>query len=224
VVAALPAGWFRRVVVADNGSRDGTGTLAREGGAVVVSAPTGGYGAACLAGLAWLQRQPEPPAAVAFLDADLSDDPAELPGLIRPVLAGEADLAIGCRAPAERGALEPHQRMGNALACGLIRLTTGVRFADLGPMRVVSWPALQRLAMADRTWGWTVEMQFKAARLGLAVHERTVPYRQRVAGRSKIAGSALGSLRAGGRIIATIARLWWQTRGTGRRGDDERTA
>jgi len=217
LLAALPWDHFRRVIVVDNGSSDRTAALARAGGATVVDEPRPGYGGACLAGLGYIADQGEPPAAVAFIDADLSDDPAELPALIEPLLAGEADLAIGCRTQrAVAGAIEPHQKLGNALACALIRLSTGVRFQDLGPMRAIRWPALQRLAMADRTWGWTVEMQFKAARLGLRVHERSVPYRVRPAGKSKISGSLIGSLRAGSKIIATIGKLGWQTRAMGR--------
>ena len=185
----------------------------------MVGEPRPGYGHACLAGLAACASDPEgPPDAVAFLDADLADDPSHLPRLAGPVLAGEADLALAARhALAERGALDPHQRFGNALACSLIGLATGRRYRDLGPMRVVAWSALERLDMRDRTWGWTVEMQLKAATRGLRVLELDTPYRPRRAGRSKISGSVIGSVRAGSKILTTVARLWWverRSRGT----------
>lgn len=208
---------LRHIIVADNGSTDRSAELAHAAGAIVVHEPRPGYGAACLAALGWIDEQArggaEPPGAVAFLDADLSDDPLHLPRLWGPVLADEADLALGQRAAlAEPGALEPHQRFGNALACALIALTTGRRYRDLGPMRVVGWSALESLAMADRTWGWTVEMQYKAATGGLRVLELDVPYRRRRAGRSKISGSIVGSARAGWVIVTKIAALWWAGR------------
>ncbi|GAB4195931.1 MAG: glycosyltransferase family 2 protein [Phycisphaeraceae bacterium] len=211
---AIPKGVFRSVVLVDNGSKDTTAELARAQGAVVVREARPGYGAACQAGLNWIRTdQPSPPNMVAFLDADLADDPACLPILCDRITRGGADLVIGTRANrAEPGALDPHQRFGNWLACRLIGLATGRRFRDLGPMRVVRWRALQRLKMRDRTWGWTVEMQFKAARLGLQVVEVDVPYRKRRAGRSKISGSLIGSARAGVKIIATIAQLYWADR------------
>lgn len=203
---ALPTGTARRVVVADNGSTDATADLAAARGALIATEPKPGYGGACLAGLARLAE--DPPDVVGFLDADLADDPAQLPRLIAPIADGEADLVIGSRRKlAESGALDPHQRFGNALACALLRLTTGRRYTDLGPMRLVTWDALQRLDMRDTTWGWTVEMQFKAARLGLRVVEIDVPYRKRHAGVSKISGSLKGSARAGVKIIGTIAGL-----------------
>ncbi|MFW6059062.1 MAG: glycosyltransferase family 2 protein [Phycisphaeraceae bacterium] len=208
LLAALPPAGLRHVVVADNGSTDRTADLARAGGAVVVHEPQHGYGAACLAALRWIAEQDAPPIAVAFLDADLSDDPATLPRLWQPVLADEADLVLSDRTGhAERGALEPHQRFGTRLACTLLRWTTGRRYRDLGPMRVVRWTSLQRLAMADRTWGWTVEMQFKAARQGLRIREVEVDYRRRRAGTSKISGSLVGSAKAGWKILATIIAL-----------------
>ena len=209
-LAALPPGLIRRVVLADNGSTDRTSELARLAGITVVYEPQPGYGAACLAGLAALEA--DPPEAVAFLDADLADDPAHLVELVRPLMEGRADLTLGQRqARAEPGALDPHQRFGNTLACLLLLMITGHAYRDLGPMRVIRWRHLQRIAMADRTWGWTIEMQYKAVRYGLRIAEVDVPYRPRHAGRSKISGSLVGSFRAGTKIIATLARLWWIT-------------
>ena len=210
LLCAIPAGVFRHIVLVDNGSTDRTAELARAGGAVVVDAPAPGYGAACLAGLAWLAERPTQADAVAFVDADLADDPAELPALIAAIAEDRADLVIGSRpALAEPGALTALQRFGNRLACTLIRWTTGRRYTDLGPMRVIRWTSLGQLHMRDRTWGWTVEMQFKAAATGLRTLEVDVPYRRRHAGKSKISGTISGSIRAGWKIITTIAILWW---------------
>ena len=133
VLADLPRPPVRRVVVADNGSSDGTARVAREGGAEVVDAPRRGYGSACLAALDHVRRT-GPPDVVVFVDADWSDHPGELPRLIAPILAGEADLVIGSRILGSRepGALLPQARAGNLIACGLIRLLYGHRFTDLG--------------------------------------------------------------------------------------------
>lgn len=201
---------LRHIIVVDNGSTDQTAALARQAGAMVVGEPSPGYGSACLAGLRYLALNDwPPPDAVAFIDADLADDPGALPSLIRPIAEDTADLVIGNRtARAQAGALTPAQRFGNALACRLIRLATGVVYQDLGPLRVIRWRSLRRLRMKDRTWGWTVEMQFKAARLGLRVEQIDVPYRPRQAGVSKISGNLRTSVRAGTRILATIAKLW----------------
>ena len=205
-LAELPAGTVRRVVVADNGSRDRTAAVAREGGAVVVEAPRPGYGSACLAGLAWL-RAHDPPEIVVFLDADFSDHPEELPALVAPIAAGAADLVIGSRVLGARepGALLPQARAGNLVACLLVRLLYGHRFTDLGPFRAVRWRALERLRMADPDFGWTAEMQVKALRHGLAVAEVPVSYRRRV-GVSKITGTVSGTLRAGWKILSTVFR------------------
>ncbi len=218
LIEALPA-CLRYVVVSDNGSDDRTAERAGDAGAVVVSEPRRGYGAACLAALEWIRQCEVAPDMVAFLDADLSDDPGQLPMLIEAIVHGEADLAVGSRVRlAEPGALDSHQRFGNWLACALIGVVTGRRFRDLGPMRVVRWSSFQCLGMRDRTWGWMVEMNFKAAVVGLRVLEFDVPYRRRRAGTSKISGSLIGSGRAGVKILSTIVRLWWSHRHRNRAG------
>ena len=206
VLAALPHPILRRIVVADNGSQDGTARVARAGGATVVPAARRGYGSACLAGLDHL-RQSGPPDVVVFIDADYSDHPEELPGLVAPILAGTADLVIGSRVLGrrERGALLPQARAGNLVACLLIRLLYGHRYTDLGPFRAARWQALERLGMADPDFGWTAEMQVKALRRGLRVVEVPVSYRRRV-GRSKISGTLGGTLRAGHKILWTVLR------------------
>ncbi len=206
VLADIPRPPVRRIVVADNGSTDGTARLAREGGAEVVEASRRGYGSACLAGLDHLRRT-GPPDVVVFLDADWSDHPEELPGLIAPILAGEADLVIGSRILGRRepGALLPQARAGNLVACAMIRLLYGHRFTDLGPFRAIRWEALERLKMGDPNFGWTAEMQVKALRHGLRCVEVPVSYRRRV-GVSKITGTVSGTVRAGYKILWTVLR------------------
>ncbi len=214
---------LRHVILADNGSTDATCEIARRRGAVVVREPQRGYGAACLKAIEWLAGLEAPPDIVAFLDADLSDDPAALVTVIEPLHEGRGDLVIGSRVRrADPGALNVVQRFGNRLACWLIKLTTGRRYHDLGPMRAVRWSALQRLNMADRTWGWTVEMQAKAALAGIPTVEVDVPYRRRAHGRSKISGTIRGVVTAGTKIIVTIfaVRLRHRRGGGSRRPRD----
>ncbi len=197
---------LRQTLVVDNGSTDGTFQIAQAHGAVALLCSRRGYGSACLHGLAHLRA--DPPEVVVFLDADGSDDPADLPRLLAPIERGEAELAIGSRVTgtAEPGALTPVQRFGNALSCLLVRAVWGVRFTDLGPFRAVTWAALERLQMTDPDFGWTVEMQVRAARLGLRCVEVPVAYRRRRGGQSKIAGTVRGSFQAGSKILLTIGR------------------
>jgi hypothetical protein len=202
VLDELPRSWFAQVIVVDNGSRDATAAVARAGGARVIREPRRGYGRACLAGLAALDGAAD---LVVFMDADASDVPSEVPRLLEPILAGEADLVIGARRAAP-GALAWHQRWGNRLAVGLIRLLFGFRYTDLGPFRAIRRACLAELAMRDTNFGWTAEMQVKAVRRGLRVREVPVSYRPRL-GRSKISGTVSGSLRAGIKIVWTVFRL-----------------
>lgn len=202
VLDAIPP-WIRPVVVVDNGSTDDTAIVARRCGATVVAEPRRGYGAACLRGLNALDE----PDIVVFLDADRSDEPAELPRLIQPITQGEADLVIGSRVlgSTEPGALSAPQRFGNTLACLLIRWVWGATCTDLGPMRAIRFEALRRLRMSDLGYGWTVQMQARALRHGMCVTEVPVSYRRRI-GRSKISGTLRGVLGAGFKILSTIGR------------------
>lgn len=204
VIEAVPASLAADIVVVDNGSTDRTAEVARAGGARVVFEPARGYGAACLAGIAAL-RGPE---IVAFLDADFSDDPALLPELIRPIVEDRADFVIGSRmlGARERGALAAHARFGNWLSGLILTHLYGQPTTDLGPFRGIRYETLLALEMADRGFGWTMEMQAKAARLGVRTVEIPVTYRRRI-GRSKITGSVKASVQAGIVILATAARL-----------------
>ena len=205
VLGDLPRALVDRVVVVDNGSTDATAAVASAAGATVVPEPRRGYGSACLAGLAALR--PLDPEIVVFLDADYSDHPDELPQLLAPILAGEADLVIGSRTRGRRepGAMFPQQRFGGWLACRLIHWLYRFRYTDLGPFRAIRGPALWGLEMRDPDYGWTVEMQIKALRRGLRITEVPVSYRKRI-GRSKIAGTVSGTLGAGYKILTTIFR------------------
>lgn len=202
VVAAVP-GWVDVVVVADNGSRDRTAERARAAGAVVVTERERGYGAACLAGMAALPEVD----IVVFVDGDYSDFPEDMYTLVDPIVARGFDMVIGSRVTGavERGALTPQQRFGNWLATRLIRALWGVAYTDLGPFRAIRRTSLDRLAMSDRTYGWTVEMQIKAARLGLQALEVPARYRCRI-GTSKISGTLRGSVLAGTKILSIIGR------------------
>ena len=204
VLDSLPRPPIRKVVVCDNGSKDRTADIARAHGAVVVEESRRGYGSACLRALRALE--PDPPEIVLFMDADRSDDPSDTSFVLEPILSGRADLVIGSRVLGERepGALTPQARAGNWLASRLIRWLYGVRTTDLGPFRAIRWSELQRLEMRDPDFGWTVEMQVKAARQGLRCEDVPVRYRRRI-GRSKISGTLSGTVAAGVKILGTIA-------------------
>ena len=198
---------FAQIVVVDNGSEDATGEVARAAGAQVVREPRRGFGRACLAGLAALRPEIT---AVVIMDADLSDDPADVQRLAKTFVEGGWDLVVGSRVlgNAEPGALTPVQRFGNWLTTRLIRWIWNVSFTDLGPLRIVRRETLRRLDLWDGDFGWNVEMQVKAARLGLRVTEIPVNYRRRRFGKSKISGTVIGSSRAGVKILWTVYRCW----------------
>ncbi len=204
VLDALPRGRVRRIVVGDNNSTDRTAAVARDHGAIVVPAPRQGYGSACLSALAYARN--DPPDVVVFIDADFSDDPTELTLIVEPIEAGRAEMVIGSRTLKRQppGAFTPQQKFGNQLACTLMRLLFRVRFTDLGPFRAITWDALERLEMRDPNYGWTVEMQIKAAKRGLRFEEVAVDYRPRRFGQSKVSGSLKGTILAGYKILLLI--------------------
>lgn len=202
VVARLPKNGVHEVIVVDNGSTDRTAEVARAAGATVLHQPRRGYGYACMAGIEHALKKA--PNAIVFIDGDLSDYPEELPLLLHALDQGN-DLVIGSRTLGERepGALLPQALIGNTVACFLIRCFWGARFTDLGPFRVIRADALRRLNMSDGTYGWTVEMQIKAAKLKLHCTEVPVRYRKRI-GTSKVTGTLAGTVKASCKILYTI--------------------
>ncbi len=210
VVGDIPAGLVEEVVVVSNGSTDRTEEKARAAGATVLCEDRKGYGAACLKGLAYLaeKKGADRPDIVVFVDGDYSDYPEEMPLLLKPIIEDGFDLVIGSRDLGERekGAMQPQQIFGNWLATTLIRWLYGVRFTDLGPFRAVSYDKLLEINMQDTNFGWTVEMQVKAAKLRMACTEVAVNYRRRI-GVSKVTGTIRGSIMAGYKILWTIFKL-----------------
>ncbi|MEW5975611.1 MAG: glycosyltransferase family 2 protein [Acidobacteriota bacterium] len=205
LIAEIPHEAVQQIIVADNGSLDRTAEVAAGSGAEVVAEPRKGYGQACLAGMRCLAPDVS---VVVFMDGDYSDLPAEIPLLLEALHRERADLVIGSRVlgQAEKGSLTPQQRFGNWLSTELIRLAYGHRYTDLGPFRAIRAQALNRLQMQDPNFGWTVEMQVKALRLGMKVIEVPVSYRRRI-GKSKVSGTIAGSIQAGVKILWTIGRL-----------------
>ncbi|HSM81542.1 MAG TPA: glycosyltransferase family 2 protein [Nodosilinea sp.] len=205
VVSGLQALGLHHIRVVDNGSRDGTAEIAARCGADVVYEPIAGYGQACWRGL---QGLPAATRWVLFCDGDGSDDLASLPEFLthRP----RCDLVLGNRTAtaAGRAALTPAQHFGNRLATVLIWLGWGHRYRDLGPLRLLRRSALERLAMQDRGFGWTVEMQVRAIEERLRIRELPVAYHPRRGGKSKISGTLGGSVRAGTVILSTLGSLY----------------
>ncbi len=215
VIEAIPP-WVDRVIVADNASEDETSSIARQAGAEVVWEGRRGYGGACLAGMNELtavggvaaQGDRVAPDAVVFLDGDFSDNPAEMRRLVEPIIDGDHDLVIGSRVKGEcePGALTTTQRFGNWLSCMLMRAFFGVEYSDLGPFRALKWGSLCDLEMDDRAFGWTVQMQVRAARRKMRIIEVPVSYRNRAGGESKVSGTIRGVIGAGTTILYVIFR------------------
>jgi glycosyltransferase involved in cell wall biosynthesis len=209
VIAEIPGQLVSEVVVVNNASTDNTGQVAANAGATVLHEPIPGYGRACLKGMEYLKQSENKPDIVVFLDGDYSDYPEEIKQIIKPILGNQADLVIGSRALGnkEKGSMTPQQIFGNWLATRLLKILYGVKFTDLGPFRAITWTKLMELDMQDKTYGWTVEMQLKAAKNGLRCVEVPVRYRKRI-GFSKISGTVKGTVMAGYKILYTIFKYF----------------
>lgn len=205
VVNDIPKDWVKEIIVANNNSNDLTPINAKNAGAIVVDEPIQGYGNACLKGMAYLVENNITPDIVVFLDADYSDYPEQLIDLVQPIIHNGVDMVIGSRAlgKKERSSMTPQQVFGNWLATFLIKLIYRVEFTDLGPFRAIRYDSLLKINMQDRTYGWTVEMQVKAAKLKMKCTELPVDYRVRI-GKSKVSGTLKGTIMAGYKIITTI--------------------
>ncbi len=205
VIAEIPKHIVSEIIVVNNASTDNTEVVATKAGSTVLREPIPGYGRACLKGIQYLRQSEHKPDIVVFLDADHSDYPEEIESVIKPILDLQADMVIGSRALGnkERGSMTPQQIFGNWLATRLLKLFYGVKFTDLGPFRAITYSKLIELDMQDKTYGWTVEMQLKAAKNGLRCVEVPVRYRKRI-GFSKISGTVKGTVMAGYKILHTI--------------------
>ncbi len=210
VLRDIPRDMVEEIIVCNNASTDHTKAVALAQGATVVDQPLKGYGNACLKGIAHIKNKPQAqqPDIVVFLDGDYSDHPEELIHLIQPIIKEDMDMVIGSRAlgDMEKGAMMPQQIFGNWLATTLIKFFYNYEFTDLGPFRAITWKKLLEIDMQDRDFGWTVEMQVKAAKYGLKCIEVPVTYRKRI-GVSKVSGTIRGTILAGHKILWTIFKL-----------------
>lgn len=205
VIAEIPKHIVDEVIVVNNNSNDDTRINAANAGAIVIDETKQGYGNACLKGIAYIEFLETKPEIIVFIDADYSDFPEEIAALIKPIFEDKMDMVIGSRALGnrEKGSMTPQQLFGNWLATTLIRLFYGVKYTDLGPFRAIKYSKLLEMNMQDKTYGWTVEMQLKAAKLHFNATEIPVKYRVRI-GQSKISGTVKGTIMAGYKIITTI--------------------
>jgi glycosyltransferase involved in cell wall biosynthesis len=202
VLAAVPRGWVDQVIVVDGGSRDGTIAEARAAGATVLVERERGYGRACARGAAAAIE--DGAEILVFLDGDGGDRPEAIPSLVQPIIEDEQDFVIGTRPRASIGA---HQALAGRAIGTAIGLVYGVRFTDMCAFRAIRAAALRRLGMREMTYGWNLEMQMRAARAGLRILELPVPQGRRLAGKSKVAGTIRGTVKAGFRILTTFARI-----------------
>jgi glycosyltransferase involved in cell wall biosynthesis len=203
VVSDIPRDLVKHIIVVNNNSNDNTVEVAKSAGAIVLDEPRRGYGWACLKGIEKSRELKTD--IVVFMDGDYSDFPEEITNVIAPIMETDHDMVIGSRVlgKREKGSLTPQQVFGNWLATKLIRLFYGAKFTDLGPFRAIKSDALEQLRMADKTYGWTIEMQIKASKEKMKFCEVPVNYRKRI-GVSKVSGTIKGTVLAGIKIIFAV--------------------
>lgn len=208
VIMDIPKTLVRNIVVGNNGSTDNTKKVAEAAGGIVVDEPKSGYGSACLAGMAYIASLDIPPDIVVFLDGDYSDYPEQMTAVVAPIIDDGVDLVIGSRVRGDlqKGSMTPPQIFGNWLATNLIRIFYKYEFTDLGPFRAIRYNKLLALEMADPDFGWTVEMQVKAAKQQMKCAEVAIDYRKRI-GKSKVSGTVKGTFLAGHKILWTIFKM-----------------
>lgn len=205
VVDEIPKDLVSDILVCNNGSTDKTKEVAEAAGAIVLEEMRPGYGWACLKGMEYASQMTEKPDIICFIDGDFSDYPSEMELVVKPIIEDGIDMVIGSRAlgKKEKGSMTFPQRFGNWLATRLMRLFHKVRYTDLGPFRAIKYDKLMDLGMVDKTYGWTIEMQIKAAKKKLTYCEVPVNYKKRI-GHSKVSGTVKGTIGAGYKIILTI--------------------
>lgn len=207
VIMEIPKELVHEIIVVNNNSTDNTGEVARDAGATVLDQPAKGYGHACMKGIRYVSEHYDENCIIAFLDGDFSDYPSQLTRIVRPIVEEDYDLVVGSRLAGkrEKGSMTFPQVFGNRLATFLLNLFFGVKFTDLGPMRAIRVGKLEKLEMKEMMYGWTVEMQLKAAKLKYKIKEAPVDYRKRI-GYSKVSGTVKGTALAGYRIIFVILK------------------
>ena len=208
VIGDIPRDLAREIIVCNNASTDRTGMIAEKAGAKVLNQPLKGYGNACLKAISYINEKEVKPDIVVFVDGDYSDYPDQMDVIVSPIVNDGYDMVIGSRAlgDLEKGAMMPQQIFGNWLATCLIKLIYNQEFTDLGPFRAIKYEKLTEIDMKDQDFGWTVEMQVKAAKYGLRSTEVPVKYRRRI-GKSKVSGTVKGTVLAGHKILWTIFKL-----------------
>ena len=206
VIDSVPKDLADEIVVADNGSKDQTSEIASAAGARVVKEPIPGYGRAFRAGLRSISPNCE---IVVFLDGDGSDCPEMMDRLVTPIVEGKSDFVIGSRTLGHReaGSMSFHQVLAGYMIGFILRVLYGVRSTDMGPFRAIRRNKLDSLGLREETYGWPLEMQMRAAQVGVRTMEVPVDYRRRAGGHSKIAGTVRGSVLAATRILITLARI-----------------